>query len=58
MFEFSNESKRQLLDGKCLCMRLLVIEKTPETDIENCLFELLFSEPAVPQTPDDLVEGW
>lgn len=53
----SEETKRLLTEGKCLCLRLKVMDKSPEADIDNLLFNILFGEPRVPEIPDALVEG-
>ncbi|XP_031787622.1 uncharacterized protein LOC100678333 isoform X2 [Nasonia vitripennis] len=56
-YVLSEETKRLLTEGKCLCLRLKVVDKIPEADIDNLLFNILFGEPRVPETPEALLEG-
>ncbi|XP_076176349.1 uncharacterized protein LOC143151259 isoform X2 [Ptiloglossa arizonensis] len=48
--------KRQLLDGKCMFMRLKVNEEKSEVDIHKHLLSLLFGEPELPDTEKPLNE--
>lgn len=50
--------KKLLLDGKCMCMRLKISEKKLEMDVEKYLLNILFGEPSLPKADQPPIEGW
>jgi hypothetical protein len=35
-----------------------MIDKFSEIDVDSTLIDLIFGEPVIPATPEELVEGW
>lgn len=58
-YALSDETAHMLMDGSALCVRLKFSGWPPEgMTVEDVLVNLVFGEPRVPETPDELVEGW
>ncbi|XP_025161018.1 uncharacterized protein LOC105190316 isoform X1 [Harpegnathos saltator] len=52
-YSFSEYVKQLLLDGKCMFMRLKIVETREDLDVHNYLFSLLFNQPMLPESEDD-----
>ncbi|XP_039311600.1 uncharacterized protein LOC105201787 isoform X2 [Solenopsis invicta] len=55
-YKFSETSKQLLFDGKCMFMRLKIVEGKKNLDVHNHLCELVFNEPTLPESDDCLSE--
>lgn len=53
----TESTKKLLLDGKCMCMRLKISVKKPEMDVEKYLLNILFGEPSLPKPNQPPIEG-
>ncbi|XP_011497334.1 PREDICTED: uncharacterized protein LOC105361768 [Ceratosolen solmsi marchali] len=56
-FEITELTKKLLLDGTCVCLRLKINNKSSNKDIDTDLMDILFGEPVIPPTIDELAEG-
>lgn len=57
-YNFSETSKQLLFDGKCMFIRLKIVEGRKNLDVHNHLCNILFNEPTLPESDDNLNEDW
>ncbi|XP_032681265.1 uncharacterized protein LOC116848845 isoform X4 [Odontomachus brunneus] len=55
-YSFSEYVKQLLIDGKCMVMRLRIVDEKKNLDVHNYLFSILFNQPTLPESEDDLSE--
>ncbi|KYM77076.1 Thioredoxin domain-containing protein 3 like protein [Atta colombica] len=55
-YNFTETSKQLLFDGKCMFMRLKIVEGRKQLDVHNHLCNILFNESTVPESEDNLNE--
>jgi len=57
-YSFTETSKQLLFDGKCMFMRLKIVEERKNLDVHEHLCNILFNESTVPESEDCLNEEW
>lgn len=57
-YSFSETAKQLLFDGKCMFMRLKIIEGRKNLEVHNYLCSILFNEPTLPETDECFNEEW
>ncbi|KAL0120958.1 hypothetical protein PUN28_008580 [Cardiocondyla obscurior] len=55
-YSFSENSKQLLFDGKCMFMRLKIVEGKKNLDVHEHLCSILFNESNLPESEDNLNE--
>ncbi|EFN66751.1 Thioredoxin domain-containing protein 3-like protein [Camponotus floridanus] len=55
-YSFSETAKQLLFDGKCMFIRLKIIEGRKNLEVHNYLCSILFNEPTLPETDECLNE--
>ncbi|XP_011879424.1 PREDICTED: uncharacterized protein LOC105568393 isoform X1 [Vollenhovia emeryi] len=55
-YSFSENSKQLLFDGKCMFIRLKIVEGRKDLDVHNHLCNILFNESTLPESEDCLNE--
>ncbi|XP_020281955.1 uncharacterized protein LOC109853847 [Pseudomyrmex gracilis] len=55
-YSFSEFAKQLLFDGKCMFMRLKIIEDKKDLDVHNHLCDIIFNESTLPESEDCLNE--
>ncbi|XP_012233294.1 thioredoxin domain-containing protein 3-like [Linepithema humile] len=55
-YSFSENAKQLLLDGKCMFMRLKIVEGRKDVDVHSHLCTIVFNQSTLPESEEDLNE--